>query len=125
MSEDHAMAQARASNQWTVHGDFGLTAQHEATPGLAGLGGLEDTAYPNLLLTCINPLNGRLASDFYEAGGEAEEPLDLEISKYSGWIYEAGDRDDDLVLASHAIDSPFQVGSSFQVKFDTLSVKND
>ena len=60
-------------------------------------------AYPNVLLTCINPLNDDLSSKVY-----SEMPLEREIINYSEWIYEA-EREDELIFAPHAIDSPFQV----------------
>ena len=84
--------QARASTQWMVHSDFGLTTIEN-----------QDTSYPNVLLTCINPLNSMLAEQFYPQ----PELLDHEISNYS-WMLEV-DPEDQLIFAPHAIDSPFQV----------------
>ena len=37
-----------------------------------------------------------------------EGALEQEIDNYSDWIYEA-ERNDELIFAPHAIDSPFQV----------------
>ena len=47
-----------------------------------------------------------MAEQFYSK--ENKEALEQEISNYSDWIYEA-ERNDDLIFAPHAIDSPFQV----------------
>ena len=47
-----------------------------------------------------------MAEQFYSK--ENQEALEQEISNYSDWIYEA-ERNDELIFAPHAIDSPFQV----------------
>ena len=79
-------------------------------------------AYPNILLTCINPLNSTLAEQFYfqQNTGSA---LEQEISNYSDWIYEA-ERNDELIFAPHAIDSPFQVYACLLIAGRTLFQKN-
>ena len=109
MSETSGIAQARASNQWMVNGDFGFDLEAGGHWQL-----LEDTAYPNVLLTCINPLNSTMAQQFYSATDTVSDKagdnsaLEQEIGNYSDWIYEA-ERNDELIFAPHAIDSPFQV----------------
>ena len=92
MSESFGMSQARASINWMVTGDFGLFTPEETL----------DAVYPNVLLTCINPLHTR-AVNFYQADLLADE-----LSHYEAWISEA-EPEDELVYAPHAIDSPFQV----------------
>lgn len=97
MSESLGISQARASNNWMVTGDFGLSLEEAL-----------DSAYPNVLLTCINPLHKR-AGEFYNFA----DHLSDEVAKYSSWIFEA-EKEDELVFAPHAIDSPFQVLCSQQ-----------
>ena len=74
-----------------VTGDFGFSEVNE------------ELHYPNVLLTCINPLNNDMASDMYD---KAE--IGQELEKCSDWI-DSIDPSDDLIFAPHAIDSPFQV----------------
>jgi hypothetical protein len=92
MSESLGISQAKASNNWMVTGEFGLTPNNES---------VMDTAFPNALLTCANPI-GPIADFFYDV-----DSMDRELVQSSGWLLEV-DPEDDLVFAPHAIDSPFQ-----------------
>ena len=83
--------QAKASNHWMVTGDFGFA------------GVTEELVFPNVLLTCVNPLNEKLSKQFYPG-----QEMARELEKCSDWI-DAIDPFDDLIFAPHAIDSPFQV----------------
>ena len=67
----------------------------------------DTTTYPNILLTCVNPLHPK-ASEFYD-----QRHIDSELLKYKIWLQDAEvDDEDELIFASHAIDSPFQVSHS-------------
>ena len=110
MSEKAAIAKARATNQWIASGNFGFTNQVRLKDFSTillqnvNLNQELDLSYPNLLLTCVNPLNSALAEKAYPN----QQALEREIINYSTWIYEA-EQDDQLIFAPHAIDSPFQV----------------
>lgn len=96
MSQDKALAKAKATTQWVVSGDFALTD-------------FDDHDYPNVLLTCVNPL---LKDDLVSKVYQQSPAFDKEISQYK-WLHETVDAEDQLVFAPHAIDSPFQVGVTF------------
>ena len=57
-----------------------------------------------------------MAEQFYSK--ENKEALEQEISNYSDWIYEA-ERNDELIFAPHAIDSPFQVPTAYLLTYVT------